>query len=215
MSIKVLIFKKLTCTTEWLNLSLKQQKHLDILEIVECFSSALTSCKYHEPQILLVCLDHQSEIKHTFRQFLTANPSLKIIALTTHPNSSKTKELLANGAFGHIALEHSVTEELITAIEYALNERAYLCREIANQIANESRNSGLNAFSTKTTLGSREETVLRLIAQGHRSKDISCLLHIAPSTVDVHRRNIKRKTGLHKIADLTRYAIQSRLIKSV
>jgi two-component system NarL family response regulator len=90
-----------------------------------------------------------------------------------------------------------------------------LCREIANQIANESRNSGLNAFSTKKTLGSREEEVLRLIAQGHKSKDISCLLHIAPSTVDVHRRNIKRKTGLHKIADLTRYAIQSRLIKSV
>lgn len=212
MSIKVLIFKKLTCTTEWLNLSLKQHKHLKILEIVESFSSALTSCKYHHPQILLICLDHQPEIKNAFRQFLTANPSLKIIALTTHPNSSKTKEILASGAFGHIAVEHSVNEELITAIEYALNERAYLSREIVNQIASESRNSGLNAFSTKTTLGSREETVLRLIAQGHRSKDISYLLHIAPSTVDVHRRNIKRKTGLHTVADLTRYAIQSRLV---
>ena len=215
MSIKVLIFKKLTCTTEWLNHSLKQQKHLDVLEIVESFSNALTSCEYHEPQILLICLDDQSEIRHAFRQFLTVNPSLKIIALTTHPNSRKTKELLANGAFGHIALEHSVTQELITAIEYALDDRAYLCREISNQIANESRNSGLNAFSTKKTLGGREEEVLRLIAQGYKSKDISSLLHIALSTVDVHRRNIKRKTGLHKIADLTRYALQSRLLENV
>ena len=32
-------------------------------------------------------------------------------------------------------------------------------------------------------------------------------LHIAASTVDVHRRNLMRKLDLHNVADLTRYAI--------
>ncbi|MBS0542754.1 MAG: response regulator transcription factor, partial [Proteobacteria bacterium] len=33
--------------------------------------------------------------------------------------------------------------------------------------------------------------------------------HVAPSTVEVHRRNIMRKLDLHSVADLTRYAIRN------
>jgi len=33
-------------------------------------------------------------------------------------------------------------------------------------------------------------------------------LHIAPSTVDVHRRNIMDKLELHSVAELTKYAIR-------
>jgi two-component system NarL family response regulator len=58
----------------------------------------------------------------------------------------------------------------------------------------------------------REHQVLRLIAQGFSSKEIARDLHIAPSTVEVHRRNIMRKVNLHKVADLTRYAIRHHLI---
>ena len=34
-------------------------------------------------------------------------------------------------------------------------------------------------------------------------------LHIAASTVEVHRRNLMRKLDLHNVAELTRYAIHS------
>ena len=34
-------------------------------------------------------------------------------------------------------------------------------------------------------------------------------LHIATSTVEVHRRNLMRKLDLHNVAELTRYAITS------
>ena len=57
-----------------------------------------------------------------------------------------------------------------------------------------------------------EEQVLRLIADGYSSKEIARNLQIAPSTVEVHRRNIMRKIGLHKVADLTRYAIRHQMV---
>jgi len=51
-----------------------------------------------------------------------------------------------------------------------------------------------------------------LIADGLSTKEIARQLAISPSTVDVHRRNIMRKVGLHKVADLTRYAIRNMLV---
>ncbi|HTY99509.1 MAG TPA: LuxR C-terminal-related transcriptional regulator, partial [Rhodocyclaceae bacterium] len=63
-------------------------------------------------------------------------------------------------------------------------------------------------------LGRRERQVLQLVAEGHTSPEIAETLHIATSTVEVHRRNIMRKLNLHSVAELTKYAINCGLIES-
>jgi two-component system NarL family response regulator len=45
-----------------------------------------------------------------------------------------------------------------------------------------------------------------------RSPAIANELGIAVGTVEVHRRNIMRKLGLHSVAELTRYAVREGLI---
>jgi DNA-binding NarL/FixJ family response regulator len=57
-------------------------------------------------------------------------------------------------------------------------------------------------------LASRERQVLSLIAEGQRTPSIATRLGISASTVEVHRRNIMRKLGLHSVAQLTRYAVR-------
>jgi DNA-binding NarL/FixJ family response regulator len=61
--------------------------------------------------------------------------------------------------------------------------------------------------------GFRQELeVLRLIAEGVRTPAIARELGISVGTVEVHRRSIMRKLGLHAVAELTRYAIREGLI---
>jgi len=60
-------------------------------------------------------------------------------------------------------------------------------------------------------LGAREREVLCLVADGLRSAQIAARLGISSHTVDVHRRNIRHKLGLHSTAELTRYALRKRL----
>jgi two-component system NarL family response regulator len=60
-------------------------------------------------------------------------------------------------------------------------------------------------------LGRRETQVLRLLAEGKSSPQIGLALHIAPSTVDVHRRNIMDKLELRSVAELTKYAVRTGL----
>jgi DNA-binding NarL/FixJ family response regulator len=65
---------------------------------------------------------------------------------------------------------------------------------------------------TDTALSPREVQVATLLAEGKTTPAIAAELHISPSTVDVHRRNLMRKLGLHSVVELTRYAIRSGLV---
>lgn len=61
-------------------------------------------------------------------------------------------------------------------------------------------------------LSAREVEVLRLIALGHTSAEVAGKLHLSPRTVETHRARINRKLGLHKRADLVRYALRNGML---
>lgn len=56
-------------------------------------------------------------------------------------------------------------------------------------------------------LTDRESEVLLLVAQGCSSKEIADQLNISIHTVNTHRKNITRKTGIKSVAGLAVYAM--------
>ncbi|MDC4228309.1 MAG: sugar phosphate nucleotidyltransferase (plasmid) [Candidatus Manganitrophus sp.] len=61
-------------------------------------------------------------------------------------------------------------------------------------------------------LTAREREVLRLVAEGHKSKEIAQLLGTSVKTVETHRANIYNKLAFRNVVDLILYAIQNRVI---
>jgi DNA-binding NarL/FixJ family response regulator len=59
------------------------------------------------------------------------------------------------------------------------------------------------------TLTERERDVLKLVAEGKRTKEIAFCLGISQKTAENHRANLMDKLGIHEVATLTRYAIRS------
>ncbi|MFT3850757.1 MAG: LuxR C-terminal-related transcriptional regulator [Propionivibrio sp.] len=49
--------------------------------------------------------------------------------------------------------------------------------------------------------------MLQLLDDGHAASEVGIRPHIAISTAEAHRRNIKRKLELHSIAELTKQAV--------
>ncbi|MFA6959879.1 MAG: response regulator transcription factor [Opitutaceae bacterium] len=66
-------------------------------------------------------------------------------------------------------------------------------------------------FST-VSLTPRERTVLRHVAEGLNSREIAKKLGLSMHTVINHRSNLMKKTGLHRVAQLSLYAIQMGLV---
>ena len=65
----------------------------------------------------------------------------------------------------------------------------------------------------RSVLTAREEEVVKLIAEGHSSKEIASALVIALKTVERHRANVLQKLELRDRTQLTRYAIRTGLVE--
>jgi DNA-binding NarL/FixJ family response regulator len=57
-------------------------------------------------------------------------------------------------------------------------------------------------------LSPRETEVVKLIAEGHSTREIADVLVISEKTVDRHRANVLAKLGMRNRVDITRYAIR-------
>ena len=94
-------------------------------------------------------------------------------------------------------------KHLELAIDAVCVGQSYLCPEVSMLMCQSD-----DACAKQLT--SRETDVIDWIACGLSSKQIARKLSISPSTVETHRRNIMRKIGAHKVAEVTHYAIGMR-----
>lgn len=72
---------------------------------------------------------------------------------------------------------------------------------------------GESSKSGAESLSMRELQVLRKLAQGQTNHEIADSYHISVKTVDTYRSRILKKLNLRNNAELSRFAIQSKLIE--
>ena len=137
----------------------------------------------------------------------------KIVVLTVHKGEEYVLSALKAGADGYV-LKDANRDELATAIKKVLEGKRYLSPDISGKVI-EGYLEGKNAIRKKTswdTLTSREREILKLIAEGYKSKEMAEALFISPKTVQKHRSNLMEKLDLHNTAALTVFAIEKGLI---
>jgi len=132
-------------------------------------------------------------------------PEVRVLALSVHHDPHYVREMLRAGAAGYVD-KSSALVELVRAIRLVMQEKLYLSPEVTREALGQRFRAGGDAAISR-----RERQVLALLAAGKRSVQIAAQLNISTATVEVHRRNIMRKLGLHTVADLTRYAIREGL----
>ncbi len=139
-------------------------------------------------------------------------PELRVLMLSMHDNEEYFFQALQAGASGYV-LKSVVDRDLIEACRATMRGEPFvypgavkaLIRDYVGRVQ-----SGENPASDP--LSRRESEVLKLIAEGHTSKEIAKLLVISEKTVDRHRANVLEKLGLRNRVDLTRYAIRRGLV---
>jgi DNA-binding NarL/FixJ family response regulator len=136
------------------------------------------------------------------RQILRDFPDAKIVFITQHTEPQYVREALRIGALGYV-VKQSASSELITALQDALAGRTYISPVIPQESL---------VGSDADPLTPRQREVLRLVAEGLSAKQIAGILNISTKTVEFHKAAVMERLGVRSTAQLTRYAVDHRLV---
>ncbi|MFB7710119.1 response regulator [Streptomyces sp. NPDC056105] len=147
------------------------------------------------------------------RELSARHPGLRILMLTMYDNEQYFFQALKSGACGYV-LKSVADRDLVAACRAAMRGEPFLYPgAVTALIRNYLDRVRQGDEVPDSILTAREEEVLKLIAEGHSSKEIAETLFISIKTVQRHRANLLHKLGLRDRLDLTRYAIRAGLIE--
>ncbi|WP_223863397.1 MULTISPECIES: response regulator transcription factor [unclassified Streptomyces] len=147
------------------------------------------------------------------RELVALKPGLRILMLTMHDNEQYLFQALKAGACGYV-LKSVADRDLVAACRAAMRNEPFLYPgAVTALIRNYLDRVRHGEEDPDQLLTPREEEVLKLVAEGHSSKEIAEILFISVKTVHRHRANLLHKLGLHDRLELTRYAIRAGLIE--
>ena len=135
------------------------------------------------------------------------NPDAKVVMLSMYDDRVSVEKSLKAVAKGFI-VKVSTADEIVDAIEEVAAGRFYLCSKVSKYIVQGFLGKSSSRKRDVTGLTPKEKEVLQLIAEGYSSKQIAKSFNLSLNTIHVHRNNIMKKLGIHKQAELVRYAIK-------
>jgi len=141
-----------------------------------------------------------------------SSPDTRILILSMHDQAEYVLESVRAGAHGYL-LKDTAATELREAIRAVCQGGSYFSPPVASRLTaavrgDQTGQPGLDQLTA------REREVLLGIAQGRTNKEIAGELGISHRTVETHRESLMRKLQLRTVAELTRFAIGTGLVKS-
>lgn len=137
----------------------------------------------------------------------------RILLLSMYDNEQYFFQALRAGASGYV-LKSVADRDLVEACRAVARGESFLYPEAVTTLMRDYLHRAQRGERVSgQVLTAREDEVLKLIAEGHSSKDMARLLHISLKTVERHRANILQKLEMRDRTELTRYAIRAGLIE--
>ncbi|MDX2163601.1 MAG: response regulator transcription factor [bacterium] len=159
--------------------------------------------------ILLDLVMPQVDGIEAIRRIVEAQPTARILVLTSFATDDKLFPAIKAGALGYL-LKDSRPEDLIRAIRQVYQGESSLHPAIARRVLQELANPPKQTPTTDP-LTARELEVLRLIARGLNNDEIARTLVISEPTTRTHVSNILSKLQLASRTQAALYALREGL----
>ena len=147
-------------------------------------------------------LDVLRDVKRTY-------PRLPVIVLSVQPEEQYAVRCLRAGAAAYINKD-SAPEELAKATKKIIEGGRYVSPYLAERLL--SRFDETLDKPLHESLSDREYEVMRMVVSGVPLTEIAMRLHVSVKTVSSYRARITEKMQMKSNAELTRYALDNKLI---
>lgn len=213
-AIRVLLADDHPIVREGLRSYLSTQKGLLIVGEASEGMEVLDKVRDLSPHVILmdIAMPGLNGFEATRHLHASGSPS-KVLILSVHDEREYLLESYRAGAKGYL-LKDSAPSDVTRAIEAVHAGDPFYTVGTARLVLDDIRGPSTAADpSEREELTPREKEILSLACEGVTSADIAHRLSVSVRTIDAHRRNIKRKIGVHTMAGLTRYALRCGIIR--
>jgi DNA-binding NarL/FixJ family response regulator len=144
------------------------------------------------------------------RRIKKKNQKVKVLVLTQHDNKEYILSAIKSGAAGYVH-KRAVGSELVSAIRSVNRGNSFLYPSAATALIEDylRQEGGKDPYERLTA---REREILKLIAEGHTSREIAEMLYLSLKTVLGHRTKVMKKLDVHNHTELIKYAVRKGLV---
>lgn len=192
---------------------IEESDDIEVIAEADDGKAAIQSAREKSPDVAVIDISMPGldglEVISQLKIYL---PDLPIIILTMHEEEQYVVRAIEAGAMGYVT-KRSAPEHIVKAIHQVLGGAPYLTAEASEALALRVA-KGASGKSTLDSLSNRELQVLRRLAMGHTNHEIASAYGISTKTVDTYRLRLLKKLNLRNNAELSRFAIQNKLIET-
>ncbi len=214
--IRVLLVDDHAMFREGVRSLLEGEPDLEVVGEVEDGRQAVQTALALAPDVVLmdITMPHLDGIEAT-RQIRSQDDAIKVLILTMHDNEDVFFRSISAGASGYV-LKRSGGVELMSAIRSTHEGHSYLSPLLAKALMSDylqRGERGQDGTAQGRRLSAREQEILKLIAEGHSSREIAEMLDLSVKTVHNHRTRLMTKLDIHRNTDLVKYAIRLGMVQ--
>lgn len=219
-SIRIVLAEDHRILREGLRAILQVERDLELVGEAEDGREAIGQARELQPDLLILDLSMpRMDGLSALEEIKRVAPGTRVLVMTVHRTEEYVFKAIECGADGYL-LKDASAAELLLAVRSVLAGERYLCAAVATTFVTAflngrgTRQAAPGPRSPLDTLSPREREVLKLVAEGYRSREIGNYLCISEKTVEKHRANLMRKLGINSATGLTAFAIEKGLVTS-
>lgn len=164
------------------------------------------------PGIVLMDINHpDSNTLKWIQSVVRSSPSSKFIVISVITQPVYVRKLLQAGVMGYLTKNSSGLEIYDAMREVQLNHK-YICKEIKEVLSNQMMSTEQEPQAALSKLSPKEKEIINNIVQGMSSREIAAAMNVSVKTVEVHRYNILKKSGMRNVAALVNYVNSNQVL---
>jgi DNA-binding NarL/FixJ family response regulator len=216
--LRVAVFDDHTLVREGLRALLQAESDMKVVGESGTGTNVKAICGQLKPDVVLMDIDMPGTdgIEAT-RQLMECEPRPRVLVLTMYPEDERLIAALQAGSSGYL-MKDAAERELADAIRAVAAGEVYVRPRVAQLLAANIRPAArkTNADEARAKfaeLSHREQSVLRLVAEGYNGPEIGRRLGITAKTVDTYKQRIQEKLALSHRSEYVRFALLIGLLR--
>ena len=133
----------------------------------------------------------------------------EVLIFTMYDSRDLALQAVRAGAYAYL-LKSDANKLLLAAVESLMQHKPFC----GGAFSAEFNGKAASNCGRHRLLSPREETIVRLIAEGYSNKEVSSLLSVSIKTTETHRATAMRKLNVRSTAGLVRFAVRNKLLEA-